>query len=73
MIAKTRVYFSFKVSTKRFTQNYCFQEFGWLLFPGSFPDYWTQGFPVKVFCEIFNETSYYSEDIMVFSLFENIF
>ena len=30
MIAKTSVKFLQKVSTKRFTQNYCFQESGWL-------------------------------------------
>ena len=29
------------------------------------PDYWTQGFPVKGFCEIFNMTSYYAEDTLV--------
>ena len=57
--------FLFKVSTKRLTQNYCFQESGWLLFPGSSPDYWTHGFPVKAFCENFNMTSYYAEDTMV--------
>ena len=28
MIAKIRAEFPFKVSTKRFTQNYCFQELG---------------------------------------------
>ena len=33
MIAKTRAEFPLKVSTKRFTQNYCFQESGWLHFP----------------------------------------
>ena len=33
MIAKTRAEFPLKVSTKRFTQSYCFQESGWLLLP----------------------------------------
>ena len=47
MIAKTRVKFLFMFLQKRFTQNYCFQESGWLLFCGSSPDYWTDGFPVK--------------------------
>ena len=64
MIAKTRAEFPFKISTKHFTQNYCFQESGWLLFPGSSPDYWTHGFLVKVFHEKFNVTSYYAEDTM---------
>ena len=57
--------FPFKVSTKRFTQNYCFQESGWHLFPGSSPDYWTHGFPVKASRENFNVTLYYAEDTMV--------
>ena len=48
---------SCKVSTKRFTENYCFQESGWLLFPGSSPDYWTHGFLVKAFRENFNVKS----------------
>ena len=65
MIAKTRVEFPLKVSTKRFTQNYCFQESGWLHFPGSSPDYWTHLFPVEVFRENFNVTSYYAEDTML--------
>ena len=30
MIAKTRAEFPLKVSTKRSTQNYCFQESDWL-------------------------------------------
>ena len=62
MIAKTRAEFPFKISTKHFTQNYCFQESGWLLFAGSSPDYWTHGFLVKVFHEKFNVT--YAEDTM---------
>ena len=33
MIAKTGAEFPLKVSTKRFTQNYCFQESGWLPLP----------------------------------------
>ena len=65
MIAKTRAEFPFKVSTKRFTQNYCFQESGWLLFPSSTPDNWTHGFPVKAFRENFDVTSYYADDTMV--------
>ena len=65
MIAKTRAEFPLKVSMKRFTQNYCFQESGWLHFTGSSPDYWTHSFPVKVFRENFNVTSYYAEDTMV--------
>ena len=65
MIAKTGAEFPLKVSTKRFTQNYCFQESGWLHFPGSSPDYWTHSFPVKVFRENLNVTSYYAEDTMV--------
>ena len=64
MIAKTRAGFPFKVSAKRFTQNHCFQESGWLPFPGSSPDYWTYGFPTKTFRENFNETSSYAEDTM---------
>ena len=39
LIPQNRVKFSFKVSTKRFTQNYYFQESGCPLFPGSSPDY----------------------------------
>ena len=45
---------------KRF--SYFFQESG---FPGSSPDYWAHGFPVKAFFENFNVTSYYAEDTMV--------
>ena len=60
MIAKTRDEFPFKVSPKRFTQNYCFQESDWLLLPDSSPDYWTHGFPVKAFRENFNVTLYYA-------------
>ena len=49
MIAKTRAEFPFKVSTKRFTQNYCFEESSWILFPGSSPDYyWSYGLVGKV-------------------------
>ena len=51
MIAKTGAEFPLKVSTKRFSQNYCFQESGWLLFPGSSPNYWTHWFPMKAFRE----------------------
>ena len=65
MIAKTRSDFPFKVSAKHFNENQCFQKSGWLLFPGSSPDYWTHGFPVKAFRENFNVTSYYPEDTMV--------
>ena len=65
MIAKTRAEFPFRVSTKRFTQNFCFQESGWLVFLGSSPDYWTHGLLVKAFRENFNVTSYYAEDTMV--------
>ena len=65
MIAKTRAKFPLKVSTKRFTPNYCFQESGWLHFVGSSPDYWTHSFPVKAFCENFNVMPYYAEDTMV--------
>ena len=57
MIAKTRAEFSFKASTKRFTQNYCFQESDWLLFPGSSTDYWRQGLLVKAFRKNFDVTS----------------
>ena len=65
MIAKTRAEFPFKISTKCFTQNYCFQESGWFLFPGNSPDNWTHGFFVKAFRENFNVRSYYEEDTMV--------
>ena len=65
MIAKTRTEFSFKVSTKRFTRNYCFQESGWLLFLDSSPEFWTHGFPMIAFRENFKVTSYYAEDTMV--------
>ena len=65
MIGKTRVDFPFKVSTKRFTQIHCFQEFGWLLFLGSSSDYWKHGIPVKVLRENFNVISYYAEDAML--------
>ena len=65
MIAKTRAEFPSKVSTKRFTQKYCFQESDWLHFPRSAPDYWTDSFPVKVFRENLNVTSYCAEDTMV--------
>ena len=71
-IAKTRAEFPFKVSTKRLTQNYCFQEFGWLLFPGSSSDYWTHAFTVKTFRENFNVTSYYAEDTMVLYIYSFI-
>ena len=64
-MTKTRAEFSFINSMKYFTQNYYFQESGWLLFPGSSPDFWTHGFLVKVFHEKFNVTSYYAEDTMV--------
>ena len=56
----------FKFSTKRFTQNYCFQESG-LRF--SFPvahQITRHGFHVKGFRENVNETLYYAEDAMVF-------
>ena len=33
MMAKTRAELPLKVSTKRFTQNYCLQESGWLPLP----------------------------------------
>ena len=62
MIAKTRAQFPFKF----LAHNYCFQESGWLLFPGSSPDYWTHEFPAKAFHENVNMTSYYVEDDMVF-------
>ena len=62
MIAKTKAEFPFKVSKKRFMQNYCFQESGRLLFPDSLPDYWIHKFPVKAFRENFDVTSYYAED-----------
>ena len=65
MIAKNRAKFPFKVFTKCFTQNYCFQESDWLFFPGSSPDYWKHGFPVKAFREKFNVRSYFAEDTMV--------
>ena len=68
MIVRTRADFPFKVSRKRFTQNYCFQESGWLVLPGSSADYWTHGFPVKASHENFNVTSYssyYAEETMV--------
>ena len=65
MRAKTRADLPFKVSPKRFTQNHCFQESGWLLFPGSSPDYWTHKLPAKAFRENFNVTSNYAEDTMV--------
>ena len=73
MIAKTRADFPFKVSTKRFTQNYCFQESDWLLSPGRLPDYWTQGFSVKTFRENFNEMSYYAEDTIALFCFFILF
>ena len=63
-----RAEFSVKVFAKRFTQNYCFQESGWLLFHGTSPDYLTHGFPVKAFCQNFNATLYYAEDTMVSSV-----
>ena len=65
MIAKTRAEFPFKVSAKRFAQNYCFQESGWLPFPGSSPNYWIHGVLGKVFRQNFNVTSYYAEDTMI--------
>ena len=65
MIAKTRAEFPLKVSTKRFTQNYCFQESEWLHFPGSSPDYLTHSFPMEIFRENLNVTSYYAEDTML--------
>ena len=65
MLVKTRAEFPFKISTKCSTENYCFQESGWPLFPSSSPDYWTHGFPAKLFRENFNVTSYYAEDTMV--------
>ena len=61
-IAKTRAEFSLKVSRKCFVQNYCFQKSGWLVFTSSLPDEWTQGFPMKAFCENFTVTTYYTED-----------
>ena len=64
MIAKTRTEFPFRVSTKRFAQNYCLQKSGWLLFLSSSVDYWTHGSPMKAFRENFNVTSYYTEDNM---------
>ena len=42
-----------------------FQESGWLLFPGSSPDYWTHGFLMKAFHENLNVMSYYAEDTLV--------
>ena len=68
MVAKTRAEFPFKISTKRFTQNYCFQESSWVFFPGSSPDYWTHGFPVKSFHENFNVASYYAGDTMLLQI-----
>ena len=65
MIAEAKAEFPFTVSTKRSTQNYCFQKSGWLFFPSIPPDYWTHRFPVKGFRENFNVTSYYAEDTMV--------
>ena len=65
MIARTRAEFSFKVSTKRFTQNYCFQESGWLLFPGRSPDYWAHEFAGEAFHKNFNVASHYAEDTMI--------
>ena len=62
--AKNRAEFPFKVLTKRLAQNYSFQDSGWLLFPGSSPNYWTHGFHVKAFRENLNVTSYYAEDTM---------
>ena len=38
--------FRFKVSTKRFTQNYYFPESGWLLFSSSSLYNWAHAFPV---------------------------
>ena len=61
-IAKTRAEFSLKVSRKCFVQNYCFQKSAWLVFTSSLPDEWTQGFPMKAFCENFTVTTYYTED-----------
>ena len=65
IMAKTRAEFSFINSMKNFTQNYCFQESGWLLLPGSLADFWTHGFLVKAFHEKFNVTSYYAEGTLI--------
>ena len=65
MIVKTRAEFPLKVSAQCFTQNYCFHESGWFLFPGSSPDYLTHAFPLKAFCENFNVTSYYAAGAIV--------
>ena len=68
MKTKTRAEFPFKVSTKRFPQNYFFQGSGWLFFPGSLQDYWKHGFPVKALRENFSMKSYYAEDTMVLKI-----
>ena len=65
LTAKNRAKFPFKVSTKHFTQNCCFQESGWLFYPGSSPDHLIHGFPMRAFHENFIVTSYYTEDIIV--------
>ena len=65
MIVKTRAEFPLKVSAQCFTQNYCFHESGWFLFPASSPDYLTHAFPLKAFCENFNVTSYYAAGAIV--------
>ena len=49
IIAKTRAEFSLKVSTKRFTQNYCFQESGWRPLPVAHQITGHTDFPWKYF------------------------
>ena len=51
MIAKTRAEFPLKVSTKRFTQNYCFQESGWLPLPVAHQITGHTNFPWKPFAK----------------------
>ena len=68
MVAKTRADFLFKVFAKRFTQNHCFQESGWVLVLSASPDYWTHRLPVKAFRENFNVKSYYAEDTMILNI-----
>ena len=65
MIAKTRVEIPFKVSTKCFAKNYCFQKSGWHLLPGNPLDNWAHGFHMEAFCGSFNVMPYYTEDVMV--------
>ena len=59
MLATKKAIFFYRVFSKRFAQNYCFQNFSWLLLPYS-PHYsWTYKFLVKAFPENFNLTACY--------------